>query len=108
MTIRAGERRHWIEIQAPVKTRDEYGQLVAGDPSTVAEVWASIEPLAGVELTNARAMHAETTHTVTVPWFEGLTSRYQVLFGTRVFQILAAINQDEASVEWRLLCKERN
>lgn len=107
--MRAGTLRHIVEIQEPSET---IAALGIGVPdlawSTVATSWASIQPIAGSEYTNAQQQQAAITHRVNVR-YPGLriTPRHRIKFGARVFEIVSAANLDERNVEVEIMAKER-
>lgn len=108
--MRAGLLRSRVTLQQKSTTPDAYGQP-AETWSTVATVWAYIEPLTGREPFLAKAPHTEISHQI--------VTRYQSLFADplavaalravyngRNFNILACLNTDERNSEIRLLCSE--
>jgi SPP1 family predicted phage head-tail adaptor len=78
--MRAGLLRHRVQVQSPTGTQDEYGQAVLGW-TTLGARWASVEPLMGREMWQAQQVQADTTHKVTLRYFDGLTPRYRLVEG---------------------------
>ena len=70
--------------------------------------WASILPLSGRTLFDARQVDGEVTHKITIRFFEGLDSTYRTTKGTRVFEIERALNIDEQRRFHTIMAKERN
>lgn len=98
--------RHPVTIQEVVETTNAIGE-VAETWTTLSEVWASIEPISGREFQVVQQIAAETTHKVSIRYLEGVTPKHRVLFGSRVFDILAVRNVEEVGRVMDLLCRER-
>jgi len=103
--MRAGNLRHKLEIQENTPTRNAVGEEV-DSWTTVATVWASIEPLSGVELLNAQQVAAETTVRIGLRYRSGVTAAHRIKFGARIFDINVVSNVGERNRELQLLCKE--
>lgn len=61
----AGHLRHSLELQLPVKSRTPQGAVVKSW-GTVATLPASVDPLGGRELRDARQVNGRTTHRIVV------------------------------------------
>jgi len=105
MGLSAGALNRRITLQARSATVDTYGQQVVTwtDWTTC---WALIEPLEGREAMAARAINAETSHTVTMRYLAGVTASMRVVYGTRIFNVLSVIEPDMARVSLVLACSE--
>lgn len=106
--MRAGEYRHRIKIQVQAGSPP---QDAGGAPQTawtdlVAGCWAAVEPLRGRELLAAQQFSSEVTGQVRIRYRAGITAGMRVLWGTRVYDILAPIDAQERHVELTLLVKE--
>lgn len=95
----SGELRRRVTFQARSVGQDSAGGLLATwyDAFTV---YAKIDPLSGRELLAAQVVHAETTHEVWVRYRAELANpatatRYRITLGTRVFNILGALDLEE-------------
>ncbi|HUX23222.1 MAG TPA: phage head closure protein [Burkholderiales bacterium] len=97
--IRSGDLRHRISFQSR-----QVGQDAAGQPvdvwTTAFTSWADIAPLNGRALMSAQVMQSAVTHEITMRYRSELASpiavaNMRILFGTRVFNIHASMNQDE-------------
>jgi len=74
-------------------------------------VWADIQPLSGRELENARRMASEISHQITLRYQTLFTdtravATYRARYKGRVFNLHAALNEDEANVLITLLASE--
>lgn len=108
--LRAGQLNRRITLQRQSTVQDSYG----GPVRTwlhVATVWAEIQPLSGRELETAQRMASEISHQITVRYQASLTdtqvvSGYRALYKARIFNIHAALNEDENNILITLLASE--
>lgn len=103
--MRAGRLRHVITIQQATETRDSVGAIIR-TWATYDTVRASIEPLNGREYFNASQVQAEVSTRIRVRYLDGLTSKMRILFGSRIYDIKAIINDKERNFEMTLMCVE--
>ena len=106
--MQAGRLRHSVIVQSPGGTRDAVGDVIDSWTS-VATVWASVEPLSGREALIAAQLHASTTHKITIRWdtsLAALAATWRILWGARVFDIVEPRNPDERNRTWELICIE--
>jgi SPP1 family predicted phage head-tail adaptor len=103
--INPGDLRRRVEIRTNTPTKDAKGQ---NQPnwSTIATVWASIEPASGTHFVATEQVRNETTHKVVIRYFAGLTPRNQLVYNGRTFNILSVINETEMNVRHTLLVQE--
>jgi SPP1 family predicted phage head-tail adaptor len=108
--MQPGRLNHRLVLQSRSTTLDSVGgQSTTWTP--VATVWAAIQPLSGRDLIAAQASQSEISHRITL--------RYQALFadpkavaalravyGSRIFDIHAAMNQDENNHTLVLMASE--
>ena len=102
-----GDLRNQITIQQkalPV-AQDSTGQETP-TWSTVATVWASIEPLRGQEFLEATRLQADIDVRIRIRYRPGLKPAMQVLHDNRILQIMAIIHVKEHRRELQLMCKE--
>ncbi len=105
--MRAGLLRNRIEIQRADVRRDANGQ-----PSrlwtTIANVWAAVEPLRGAERFEAHAQHAQISHKVRLRFDPdvAVTTQHRLLFGTRIFHVESVANLFERDRTLELMCRE--
>lgn len=108
MPIDPGRLRERVKIQSDAKASDGAGGYTLTTPALVAEVWAAIEPLEGNEQIQAMQTEAKATHRVTIRYREGLKPSMRLLYGTRVFEVVAPpIDTDERHSTLTMLCRER-
>jgi len=102
-----GDRRHRVTIVQPSET------ITRGEPvvtwSDVATRWASVEPLAGRELWNARQVQPDVTHRVTLRYESGMAinTKWRLrLASGRILDIVSVTRPEERPIDWVLDCKE--
>lgn len=106
--MRAGELRHFVAIQ----TRDDTSRSAFGNVkpswSTAASVYMSIEPLSGDETLTGEQVKAGVTHRGRMRVGDDITptAKMQVLFETREFGIVSALNRQERGIGYELMLKE--
>jgi SPP1 family predicted phage head-tail adaptor len=111
MTLqRSGELNRRITLQQRSATQDSFGEPTHGWQDLMT-VWAGIEPLSGRELELAQQMSSEVTHRITVRYQSAFTdtrwaASLRALYKNRIFNIQAALNEDEANVRIHLLASE--
>lgn len=101
-----GSMNKRVQVQSVTETRDAAGG-VTQTWSTDRTVWAAISPLTGREYLNAQQVQSSVTAKVVMRYFAGLTPKHRLLFGSRVFEIAAVINPDEANEMYELMCVEQ-
>jgi SPP1 family predicted phage head-tail adaptor len=104
--INPGRLRHSIEFQEPNETQDNSGFPVPAWPLFAASR-ASVEPLTGNELFQARQLHAEVTHKVIARYVAGIVPTHRIVFGSRAFDILSIRNIEERNLLLEIMAKER-
>lgn len=95
----AGKLNRRITVQRRSAGLDAYGQPSLGWTSLL-EVWADIQPIGGREKLRAMAYESTITHSVTVRFQSAFmpvieADGWRILYGSRIFQISAAIDKDD-------------
>ena len=110
--IKAGDLRHRIQIVQPSGTQDAMGGVSQDRSqwSVVRECWAAIEAWTGDSTLATEQFISTTSHWITIrhPRDIPITSRMQVWFGSRTFQIQAPLNPTEQTKLLVLVCVEIN
>ena len=103
--MRAGNLRQRITIQDKTANRDTFGDEVItwGDWATV---WAAVEPLTGREFLDAKMVTAEVTTRIRIRHQDGISPEMRVVFGSKIYDILAVIHVQEREREDHLMCQE--
>lgn len=106
----AGRLSKRIQIQRRSSTKDSLGEpLLAW--IDIAWVWADVQPLTGRELESARRLSSEVTHLITVRYRAIFSDTREVaglrvLFGARILNIHACLDEDGAGVLINLFASE--
>lgn len=108
MTMRAGKLRHRVTLQRRVVTRHPNSAEMYEEWQNLDSVWAEVVPLSGREFTQSMQPQADITHTVVIRYYDGLTPRDRVRFGSRVLEIDSVVNRDERNEMLTLQCIERS
>lgn len=103
--MRLGPLRNRINIQSRVSGVDAFGEESQAW-TTIATVWASVEPLSGRELLSSQQIQGETTHRIRMRYLSGVTVGSRVLFNLRPFDVRSVINKNESGAFLELLCTE--
>lgn len=100
--MRISKLQQRITIQRRSSTLDAYGQEI-NSWSDIGTVWAEVKPLSGREKmrTNAMVVESQLTHQVTVRYStlflpSTTADAWRILFESRIFNITASWNVDEA------------
>lgn len=96
-------RRVIIKTYARVR---ETGGSFTETPSTLATVWASIEPSSSNERYQFGQLAGEMSHTIRIRYLAGVTLSSTITYGSRVFQVLGMIDESEQHKWLRLACVE--
>ncbi len=104
--MRAGLLRNSVVIKSPSRATGADGKVTVTWTTTVATVWASIEPLTGKEFMESQQMKNTVTHRIRIRHLAGVVPTYRVEFDSRVFNIEYVLNADERNIEMELMCKE--
>ena len=106
--VKLGELRQRLVIEAERPASDAGGGQSDpwADPIVVATVWGKVEPLSGGERLRAMQIEDRLSHRIVIRHRPGITPAMRVRFGSRVFNIRAAINREERDRFLELLCEE--
>ena len=103
----AGRRNKYITIEESTEgTPDSFGAPAVAW-TTFATRFASVMPESGREFQAAKAVHADLTHLIEMPYCSGVTAKMRVAIGTRYLGIVSVANLEEANTTMRLACVER-
>ena len=103
--MRAGRLRQRVTIETPAGSASTFGE-VAQSWSTVATVWAAVEPTSSRERVENEQVKTFTTHRVLIRHRADVTATERVTFGSRTLNILSVINPNEQNATLELLCTE--
>lgn len=97
--MQAGKLRHRVTIELLAETQDGTTGAISQAWSTVATVWAAIEPLSGREFLAAQANQAEVVARILIRYRDDVTAKMRVVHGARVYNIRAALPDKESGAE---------
>lgn len=106
--MRAGRLRHRVVVERATDGTDAYGDQVQ-TWTTLATVWAGIEPLSGREYLSAAHIQADVSTRIVMRGIPGvtLTPKDRIRYGARLFDIKQIVDQNAENVELQLLTQER-
>jgi SPP1 family predicted phage head-tail adaptor len=108
--MQAGHLNKTIVLQRRDMQRDSHGAQVP-TWSDVAQMRAAIMPLSGRQALVAQAFNAQLTHQILVRYTHRFADplelpKMRIVWGTRIFNIHAAINADESNRQVTLMVFE--
>lgn len=103
--MRAGSLKNKITFQEQTQTKNNFGE-VEETWSDVLTTWASIQTISGKEQYLSNQNYATLSHKLRVRYSSLINSKQKILFGTRVFKILAVLNIFEKNKELEILVEE--
>lgn len=108
--VRSGQLNRRITLQRQSIAQDSYGAPILAW-TDLGTFWAEIEPLSGRELESAQRMASEVSHQI-VMRYQAIfadtrrVASYRALYRARIFNIHAALNDEESNVSVTLLASE--
>lgn len=104
----SGKYRHLISIQDLTNVAETRGGGVGKTYATTTNTYAEVKPIQGTEIVVADQFKNIATHIVTFRYVENLTVDKRILFGTRTFNILHFVDEDERNIEQKCIVKEES
>lgn len=103
---RRGLRRHRVDVQKPTAGSQNAYNETADTFSTQCRRFAQVLPRDGREVFRAQQVHTDLTHVIEIDYVSGLTSAWRLKYGSRILNILEAINVEDRNRRHQLICKE--
>ena len=103
--MRAGDLRNRVVIQNRTATQDTYGGEVP-TWSTVATVWAAVEPMTGREFLEGRTLEATVDTRIRIRYRSGLAPDMRVTWDGHTYDVLAVLEVKSRRREIHLMCRE--
>jgi SPP1 family predicted phage head-tail adaptor len=108
--VRSGNLRRRLTFQTRQTTQDALGQQ-STTWTDAFTVWGEIDALTGRELIAAQSVQSSVTHTITVRYRPELqipkvVAAMRIVYGARIFDIHAAMNEDERNRVISILAEE--
>jgi len=107
-----GQKRHLITLSNPgtAVPDGDGGYTEVQAALSPSQVRAEIKPATARDLENvvgASTVISTATHVVTIDYHPQVTTKTQVTFGTRVFEVTGVGNPEERNIDLVLVCQER-
>ncbi len=99
------DMRSKITFISPPTGQDDYGAPNTTWTTYKADIWASKEPLLGNEYLTAESTNSKVEVKFRTRYFTGPTNAMRIQHGTKIYQILSAINVKSLNREWLFYCK---
>jgi SPP1 family predicted phage head-tail adaptor len=103
--MRAGDLRNRVTIQSKTVVQNSFGEEDI-TWTELATVWAAVEPLRGREFLDGRMVTAEITTRVRIRYRDGISPEMRVVFGSKVYDVIAVVHIEEREREIHLMCQE--
>lgn len=106
--MKAGMLRHLVTIENPnYVLNTDTGEEELQGWTTLAQVYASIEPISGREQLAAAQVIGSTTVRIRIRYLAGITASSRVTFSDKIYTLTAPpIDRMERHKELELLCSE--
>lgn len=108
--MRAGKLYHRVTIQQDAGTTQDAQGHVTPSWSTLATRWASVQPLSGRELWQARQLQPDITHRVILrydPSIATFSAKMRIVHdGRNLYPVEPPRNMDERKIQLEVLCRE--
>ena len=102
--MRLGPMRYRIEIQEYKAVKDKAG-FATKAWTTIAIVWADIEPVSGSEQLKAAETMAEVTSRIYIRYREGLTTLMRIVWNSHAYDIQSVLGTRKSGM-LTILAKE--
>lgn len=100
--VTVGQMRDRVQLQQPTRpAADSFGQRQPTF-STVATVWACVQEMGGQEMTQTQQQREVTRYTITIRYYPGLSSSWQLIFNGTTINLQSATNPDRKRVRHEL------
>lgn len=104
--VRAQNLRKAVTILKPTLDPNKYGDASRQTFTPLETVYAEVLPLTGRQLVEARQIHSEVSHRVTIRPLKGVTTAGRVEWQGRLLEIESVLNIEERDTMLVLWCKE--
>jgi len=91
--MKAGELKDRIELQAPIKSQNSFGEWVETF-TTQATVWGAIRPLSGTLLFQSLQANSDISGEVEIRYRTDIQATWRLKIGNRILRIVTIINPE--------------
>ncbi|MHB8110500.1 MAG: phage head closure protein [Syntrophorhabdaceae bacterium] len=103
--MRIGELNKRVSLQYSTRVADGAGGFTV-TWATAAEIYAAVWPVSAKETIEAGQATMTITHRIRIRYRANLKSSWRIKLGSRYFNIVSIIDQNEAHKFLDILCKE--
>lgn len=105
--MKAGQLRHRVTLQRPVKIQKPETGSVTNSWESVADLWAGVAPASAREFVAAMAVQSEITTRITIRYREDVTPKHRILFRDKIYNIEGVLPDPDSGLDWLTLpCSE--
>ena len=104
--LRIGALRHRLVLESAARVPDGGGGATR-TWTTLAELWAAIDPIKGTESVVAEAVAGRVLFSIHIRYRTDVTPAMRFRLGTRIFEILAVLDADDRRRFLKCLVVER-
>lgn len=97
--------RRRVTLQNRSTVNDGFGQETQ-TWTDVCTCFASVEPMAGSQQVSGSAEVSVVTHRVLIRYRSNITARMRVIYGSRIFEVTAAVDVEDRRTWLQLDCTE--
>jgi SPP1 family predicted phage head-tail adaptor len=100
-----GQMKRRVTVQAITRTADSYGGQTE-TATSVATLWAYVEPLQGDEQLRAMQTGIQRPHRFTVRYRDDISAAEELIYNGRTFDVKSVVDTDERHRELVILADE--
>lgn len=97
--IPAGDLRHRVTLQRPVKVQGANGELI-NSWNDIATVWAKVRNSSAREFTESRNYQNEITGTITIRYRNDLDGKCRILWRGQIYNIEGILPDPVSNLEY--------
>lgn len=103
MSIAAGRLNKRVALQSPTTSQDNATGAITESYTTVATVWAAIEPLSVKDFIASDERQSKVTARIVIRHRTGIDATWRVVHNSRVYQIVGVLADQDSGIEYLTL-----
>jgi SPP1 family predicted phage head-tail adaptor len=103
MTLAAGKLRHRVQLQTPADLQDETTGGITRVWTTVATVWAAVEPLSAREFVQSAAEQSQVSARITIRRRSDINGAWRIVHGTKVYNVEGVLADKDSGLEYQTI-----